>query len=74
VSKRAKQTHGKVVHALNDHEAVVWDTTEIRPEVKERFDRALALRITANNKVLKRLGLAKGTPSGRDEPSAGQVA
>jgi hypothetical protein len=63
------QKHGRIVHRLNDHEAMVWDATDISPEVEERFDRVLNRRIIANNAVLKKLGLAKGTPPDYDGPS-----
>jgi hypothetical protein len=72
--KKANQKHGKIVHPLNDREAVVWDATDISPEVAERFERALSRRIVANNKVLKKLGLAKDVTPELDGPSASQTA
>lgn len=74
-SKRRDQKHGKIVHQLNDREAVVWDSTDISPEVKERFDKVVEVRIAANNQILKRLKVAKRSKPEVDGPSqSGQTA
>jgi|CZKG01.1.fsa_nt_gi hypothetical protein len=73
MAAKSNQKHGKIVHRLNEREAVVWDATDISPEVAERFDRVLAHRIVANNKILKKLGLAKDTTPELDNPSAGRT-
>jgi hypothetical protein len=70
VARKATQKHGKVVHRLNDREAVVWDATDISPEVAERFDRALARRIVANNEVLNKLGLVQDASTRLEGPSS----
>jgi hypothetical protein len=70
VDKERSEKHGKIVHALNDHEAVVWDATDISPEVSERFARTLARRVVANNRVLKKLGLAMDNTPELDGPAA----
>lgn len=68
------QKHGRIVHQLNDHEAVVWDATDISPEVAARFRGVLVRRMVANNKILKRLGLAKDTGPELEDSTAKQVA
>jgi len=74
-SKRRNQTHGKIIHQLNDREALVWDSTDISPEVKERFDKVVEVRMAANNQILKRLKLARRSkPKADGPPPSGQTA
>ena len=54
---RARQTHGRIEHPINERLSIVWDATEIRPEVRRVFAAALERAIKANRETLARYGL-----------------
>jgi hypothetical protein len=54
-----EQGHERVEQMLNERESIIWDTTDIRPEVKEVFTAARKRRVRADRAILAKLGLGR---------------
>jgi len=53
------QDHQRVEQMLNERESIIWDTTDIRPEVQQTFAAARKQRMRADRAILAKLGLGR---------------
>jgi hypothetical protein len=53
------QDNERVEQMLNERESIVWDTTDIRPEVQQAFATARKQRVRADRAILAKLGLGR---------------